>query len=313
MGTSGDGELKLYSERQRDAATAGQPEVYIYDNLPMEFRRQVIYIWRKALPYWSGREIHYQMNWLWKAVEDIFTLEKGIDSINKKWTDNRYENYLLNASVEDALDLIELTFRVIYVLVGKMEDWKRSNANIVLAPENAIAEVNRRFRQHNLGYQIADGSLVRADSQYLHEHAVLPALTLLQDARFAGAEQEFRRAHHHYCDGRNKEAIVEAAKAFESTMKAISKERGIAIAGHENAKQLIDLMLKNDVIPQYLQSEFAGLRQVLESGLPTVRNKTSGHGQGPQPVEVPNYIVAYALNTAAANIILLVEAFNRMS
>jgi hypothetical protein len=47
----------------------------------------------------------------------------------------------------------------------------------------------------------------------------------------------------------------------------------------------------------------------LKSGLPVVRNTTGGHGQGPTPVDVPEYVAAYALNLAASKIRLLCDAF----
>jgi hypothetical protein len=62
------------------------------------------------------------------------------------------------------------------------------------------------------------------------------------------------------------------------------------------------------LIPKYLTSHFEALVTTLEAGLPTVRNKTSSHGQGKSPVAVPEYIAAYALHVAASNISLLVKA-----
>ena len=46
-----------------------------------------------------------------------------------------------------------------------------------------------------------------------------------------------------------------------------------------------------------------------ESGAPTVRNKEAGHGQGSEPVNVPEYLAAYVLHLTASNIVLLVEAY----
>jgi hypothetical protein len=40
----------------------------------------------------------------------------------------------------------------------------------------------------------------------------------------------------------------------------------------------------------------------------TARNKRSGHGQGPKPVEVPDHIAGYVLHMAAATIVFLVQA-----
>ena len=56
-----------------------------------------------------------------------------------------------------------------------------------------------------------------------------------------------------------------------------------------------------------MQSEFNSLRSVLESGVPTVRNKKSAHGQGSKKTVVPAYFAGYCLNVTAANIILLIK------
>jgi len=75
------------------------------------------------------------------------------------------------------------------------------------------------------------------------------------------------------------------------------------------AKDLIQIILQNGLIPAYLQEQFTALRLILESGVPTIRNKTSGHGQGSVPVAIPEHFAAYALHMAAANIVFLCETF----
>lgn len=148
---------------------------------------------------------------------------------------------------------------------------------------------------------------MRVDSQYIHAQVVKPAISLLQEMGFRGAEDEFLRAHRHYRVGEYKEAVAEALKAFESTMKAICVARKWSYDANATARILIDTMFKNALLPPMLESQFNGLRTVLE-GLPTVRNKTSGHGQGIDIVPVPDYLAAYALHLAASNIVFLVEA-----
>lgn len=73
-------------------------------------------------------------------------------------------------------------------------------------------------------------------------------------------------------------------------------------------RDLINIMFKDQLIPQYLANHFSGLRQVLEAGVPTVRNKTSGHGQGSIPTNVPEHLAAYVLHLTASNIVMLIEA-----
>ncbi len=79
-----------------------------------------------------------------------------------------------------------------------------------------------------------------------------------------------------------------------------------------NARPLIDTVLQNGLLPTYMENHLAGLRMTLEAGLPTVRNKTSGHGQGSDPVTVPEHVAAYALHLAATNIVFLVESHKAM-
>jgi hypothetical protein len=154
------------------------------------------------------------------------------------------------------------------------------------SPSEAISDLNQRFQNHAIGYQYANGQIIRIDSQYVHAEAVKPALAVLQEPGFSGAQDEFMQAHRHYREGNNKEAINEALKAFESTMKCICERR------HWNydktkatAKPLLDVLFANALVPAFLQSSFAGLRSVLEGGVPTTRNRTSGHGQGSEPTE----------------------------
>ena len=57
-----------------------------------------------------------------------------------------------------------------------------------------------------------------------------------------------------------------------------------------------------------MQNEFTGLRTILESGTPTVRNKAAGHGAGPNPRNIPRHIAAFQLHQTAAAIVLLIQA-----
>jgi hypothetical protein len=150
--------------------------------------------------------------------------------------------------------------------------------------------------------------LVRRDSEFIHDQAVKPALALLQDPAFSGAEEEFQSAYERFRKGDNKGAIADTLKAFESTMKAICDARGWTYHSGATASALIAIMFDKRLVPAYLANHFGGLRSALEAGVPTVRNKTSGHGQGAVPQEVPDHLVAFALHLAASNIVFLVQA-----
>jgi AbiJ N-terminal domain 4 len=219
--------------------------------------------------------------------------------------------------VDNILDLIELTFELIEEHIGKFV--LDSNLDVdklgiihnlnTQHPNDAIKELNHRFREHSIGYQYSNGQIIRVDSDFIHSEVVIPALRLLSSNGFTGAEQEFLSAHKHYRQQDYKPAIADALKAFESTMKTICDQRGWIYQSTDCAKDLIKVVFQNHLLPDYIHTQFSNLRSILESGIPTVRNKTSGHGQGSHPTVVPEYLTAYALHLTASNIVFLMEAY----
>ena len=153
-----------------------------------------------------------------------------------------------------------------------------------------------------------DGKIVRIDSEYLHSEVTKPALRILHKKHYAGARQEFLSAHQHYRKGEAKEALNDCLKAFESVMKAICDKRRWTYRNDVTAKGLIDICLNKELIPSFWQSHYSALRSLLESGVPTGRNKLSGHGQGTAPVAVPDHLAAYMLHMTASAIVFLAEA-----
>ena len=197
--------------------------------------------------------------------------------IRNQSTKKLYADFILNAQTDQALDAIEFAFQDINRVVRKQY---RGVIDTELEPDEAIEELNQRFKEHGIGYQFIEGLLVRVDSQFIHAEVVKPALSLLNTEGFDGPVDEFIKAFEHHRHGRNKEAIVEALKAFESTMKAICVARKWKFDSTATAKDLIKTVLANGLIPKELENHFNGLRSAMESGLPTIRNKTSGHVRG---------------------------------
>lgn len=302
----------LFSKREARAAKAGKTDVYQYDDLPSQFRVQVVHIWQRALgdfrPY-SDSRMYGPPPSIWDAIETDVAEEYGLFQLGRE-ADSfaRVGNFFIKANeITTALDVIEAVFTAIDEHVRP--DLQRAQAYVKQHPDDAIADLNQRFREHGIGYQYVDGQIIRVDSQYIHAEAVKPALTLLSEKGFSGPHNEFLRAHKHYRDGQYKEAINEALKAFESTMKAICAQRRWAYdKNKDTAKTLLDIVLREELIPAYLQNAFSGLRSVLEGGVPTARNRTSGHGQGPSATTVPDYFAAYVLHMTASNIVFLIQA-----
>jgi hypothetical protein len=180
-------------------------------------------------------------------------------------------------------------------------------------PDDAVTELNARFKEHGVGYQLENGQIVRVDSQLLHANVVKPALALLSDPSFAGPNDEFLGAYDHHRHGRQEECLVDCLKAFESTMKVICDQRGWTYdKNRDTVSKLIEIVFNGGLIAPHVQSEFTALRGILESGLPPTRNRNAGHGQGATVRTVPAHIATYALHTTAANILFLVESHKAM-
>ncbi len=189
----------------------------------------------------------------------------------------------------------------------------RDSVGSEISPDDGIAELNHRFREHGVGYQYESGAMIRVDSQLIHSEVVRPALSILADPMYEGANAEFLSAHEHYRARKYKECLNDCLKAFESSIKAICKKKGWAFGASDTAKSLIEIVFEQELIPTFMQSHFSALRSTLEAGVPTVRNRLSGHGQGSEQIDVPESIAAYSLHLTASNILLLTRADSEMA
>lgn len=300
------GVFDLFSKRQRKAR-GEVPDVYVYDTLPHELRVQIVHIIQDAFGT-DNYGVHYAER-AYEFVKATLCREYGMFELIERPQSNQhsvFHFFLLEKSIERALDVVELCFKVINRITEDHGYQYNTVRNI--EPEDAVAELNERFREHGVGFQFESNELLRVDSEFLHAEAVKPVLTVLRGSGFQGANEEFLLAHEHYRNGRYKECLVDCLKAFESAMKSVCRLRGWATQPNDTAKSLIATCFANGLVPAYLDSQFTSLRSVLESGIPTLRNKNGGHGQGADPIAVPEYMARYALNLAATNILFLVDA-----
>jgi hypothetical protein len=137
---------------------------------------------------------------------------------------------------------------------------------------------------------------------------VEPAAAQLSILGWHGPLDEFLAAHRHYRHGDYKSAMNESLKAFESTMKSILQARQWKYEENWPARALINALFVNGLLPRSLECYFGGIRSVLDSGVPMLRNRQSGHGQGTAVIEVPEYVAAFTLHLTASSIIFLLAA-----
>jgi hypothetical protein len=305
--------LDLFSDRRR-RERGETPDVFSYDVLPQELRVQTMLIVSDGLghPYRaSGYET--PAYYLYGKIIQELVRHFGRQRLAPGEEPNEVLGnfFLQETKIESWLDAVELSLAEIQTA---HQDWHyKEQASARLDAGEVIADLNNRFLQHAIGYQYASGRIIRCDSQFLHAQVVKPALDLLRDKRYRGANDEFLRAHGHYLKGEVKDCLVDCLSSLESTLKTICHKRRWTFQPKDTAKALLDISFKNGLIPAFLQSHFSSLQNTLESGVPTLRNKLGGHGQGPQVITVPEHYAAYALHLTASAIQLLVEAERTLS
>ena len=304
--------FNIFSKRQKKLR-GDVPDVYTYDKIPQPLKVQIIHIWGDVL----GNADNYRVEHVgtyrtYKSIVETLCREYGVFSLpgEGNYGNRNYFNELVNfllqqQDAEKALDAIELSFCCIDRITRSHNYLYRSKASELA--DTAIEELNERFREHVIGYQYVDGEIIRIDSELIHAEVVKPALALLRGSEYAGAQAEFLNAHEHYRQGKEKEALAECLKAFESVMKVICSKRKWKHDPHATSKVLIQTLFDNDLIPKFWEQHFSALRSTLESGVPTARNRLGGHGQGAEIVNVPPFLVAYVLHLTASGIVFLCE------
>jgi hypothetical protein len=232
--------IDLFSKRRKRAESAGKPVLYTYDFFPKEFRVQVVHIWRTAIGPWfetgGWSDGPYPSNGFWSAIHDMMARELGVPALaHGSDPSERCVNFLGEADADGVLNIVELSFRVIDRGARRVPSYQREKTNITQDADDAIAELNERFREHAIGYQYREGELIRVDSEYLHTTSVEPALTLLHDMGFTGPNAEFLSGHEHYRKGAYKEAIADHDRGDRGGRAGGCARRGAVIAGRGEA------------------------------------------------------------------------------
>ena len=298
--------FELFSKRQKKLR-GEVADVYQYTNIPNAFRVQVVHIVRDTI----GEDSDYETeaSKLYRLVHKTLCKEYGVFSL-KQYPESNFgaifDYFLAERDHEKCLDIIEICFKLIDGYI-RSNEWKFRGL-VKQSPDDAIEELNIRFKEAGLGYQFEAGELVKVDSQFIHSDVVKPTLQILgKNKSYNGANDEFLSAHEHYRHQRYKECLNDCLKSFESLMKAIHKKHSWQFNDTDTAKKLINSCLANNLVPEYLQNQFSSIRILLESGIPTIRNKEGGHGQGAEITKVPEYLASYTLHLTATNLLFLAK------
>ncbi|SMD45084.1 hypothetical protein SAMN00777080_3726 [Aquiflexum balticum DSM 16537] len=285
------------------------PDVFRYDILSSKLKSQIFHIWNK----YFNQECYEDIRPLiFKNIYQIICEEEGVKNLHTnspfgmRSNEVEIEDYFEKTRyVEKELDIIEIVFHKMTTAedVGS----RQYNFKPFYFFKDAVIDLNQRFRENGVGYEYSNGKIIRVDNKLLHRESVQETLQLLTEPEFENANEEYLNALSHCRNGRKSESLNDCLKAFESTMKIICKIKGFSFNDSYTAKPLINTLLSNKFIPEYQQSQFNAIKQLLESSVPTIRNKNSGHGQGAKKINISEPLVNYMIYLTGSTIRYLIE------
>ena len=246
--------IDLFSKRQK-RLTGEVPDIYTYDPIPPRLRVQIVHIIRDAIGEDNTHISRHEK--VYEILHNTLCREYGKFSLVGDDNENHKEqvlNFLLKTpETDEVIDVIELSFKFIDRFIKNNREYKKYT-NVKIEPEDAISELNVRFKENGIGYSFDGNEIIRVDSTYVHSEITKPVIALLWNNKFKGANEEYLKAQEHYRHGRNKECLTECLKAFESTMKVICTEKGWAYNQTDTAKKLIEICFQNGLVPTFTQN-----------------------------------------------------------
>jgi hypothetical protein len=280
--------------------SGGRPDFFFGPLFPERVRTQIMSVLRATV----GQGL--MAGGAWRAIVRRFDYEMGTSNLGRGggFAESAVENFMRVSDGIEVLDLVALA--LLWAKGNKAFDtpaadvvWQRS-----LSPQQGIDDVNRFFREANVPYQFEHDAWVHVASGFAHAEIVRPALDALARPGFEGALAEFQTALGHARDRHDKEAVTEATKAVESTMKCICAARGWTYPENATAKTLFDVVAANGLVPAWMEGAI----------IPVViiRNKKSAHGQGPKHQQLPPYAADLAVNLAASSVLALMVAHDTL-
>ncbi|MGN6397186.1 MAG: STM4504/CBY_0614 family protein [Mucilaginibacter sp.] len=290
----------LYSTRNKQV-----PEILTYESLPEKLKNQIVHIWSDFFNLIKNEDDYDK---IWELIEGKIAKAHGkktliADSLIRYTDSYKVELYFLNNNdIEECLDVIEIIFRVINK-AGEIYRMEQKS-------EEAVKELNGRFLLSGVGFQFGVEIIIKIDSKLLHQNIAKPVLNLLDSKIYENANEEYLNDHEHFRNKRNKECLNDCLKSFETTMKIICTINQWSFSPNDTASKLINHLIDNKFFPDYHSTHLNGIRQILESGVPTMRNKNGGHGQGVTRIIVTDEMASYMLNITGSAIKFLIEVQN---
>jgi len=328
--------FKTFSQREREKrGIVAHPETTKFSP---HLRQQIILILKETFGcYYDNENVGIgndlvETTKLWKDYERL--IQREVPSYSPSFGNKRYLrdarsriceyiNVGMDAAVIDVLDIgVTLLHRDVrawqaqdHSTALQDHDSYLEYCKVSMSVDEALYELDLRLRQAGTIYRVDDGIIIKSTDDYSHTEMILPALRALGGNGFENALQEFHDALVFSRNGVYSDAMHKANLAFESTMKVISGAMEWPYEKAASAKAMLKVMRENKLFPAMLESSANALITLMESTLPTLRNKTPsvGHGAGEQSPVIDEAIATFAINSAASYIRMLVELYWKMA
>jgi len=210
--------------------------------------------------------------------------------------------FLNTCSDDEFLEFVETIFRV-------QKWWSIPERSM------SVSDINIFFDEDELPYYLTnyvieeelsegwDGTtrtitsyptVVYREDEVLHQMAIEPTLSLLDQSKFENAHEEFLDGLRDYRKRKFKECVAKCASSLESVMKIICIEKGWNKKPTSmDATALLSVILKNTSLEPFYKNPL----QIV----PIIRNENSiVHGAGPQPRIVTKHVASFVINSTAA-------------
>lgn len=284
--------MELYSDSKRNLETV---DIFVYDEVPDKFKNNIFYFIQDKLT-------NMELSQIYRKIIIEHGLKRNIDETYLNNPES-FTNAFIGGfeKLIDSNDEIDFYLDLIVLFLNVLDQDK----------SETIVSVNKILYKHSLGYQIdiVKDQIIRVDSKHIYQETIQQVLLLLNDIQFENVDDEYRKAYEELKNGNYEGTLVEANKAFESTMKIICELKGYGLPSKHTASALIAHLRKNSFIENFQDEKFNGLAKTLQS-ISISRNNQAGHGQGIKKRDLSVMFAEYALQITASNILLLIGIYN---
>jgi len=285
--------MKLFSKRHERALQDKKLEIILHERLQGR-------LWKELQQIDETIRKTDETGWncdvtVLEEVESALKRLYGLDEF-EVWDDDNQESVqspklkalVLAASLpHQVLDVIEVCWNELWD--GRKASFQR--------------DINSAFEDEGCPWRLADGHFFKVDSEFLEQHILSNAHSIMGGDSFKGAMDEFMEARNDLISGEFKDAILKSCKSMESVLKvALNVQYG-------NASNLLRNLQQSGALNDLPEEARNAVVEQLLMSLPMLRNKLSGHGQGSNVINIPKRFAALAVHLAAVFNTFLIEQY----